>query len=167
MPLARKKNCSALEADARKIMDVRGGAVLPGLINTHTHAAMTLFRGLADDLPLKTWLEEIIFPAESRFVNPDSVYWGTLLACAEMLLSGTTTCADGYFCMDGSVKALDQSGMRGFYVREWSISPPPVSRTRPKISPPRNGMLKNGLVSLRVSNRGFSAILLMFARRKR
>jgi 5-methylthioadenosine/S-adenosylhomocysteine deaminase len=66
-----EKELHALEADARKIMDVRGGAVLPGLINTHTHAAMTLFRGLADDLPLKTWLEEIIFPAESRFVNPD------------------------------------------------------------------------------------------------
>jgi 5-methylthioadenosine/S-adenosylhomocysteine deaminase len=101
-----------LEADARKIMDAQGGAVLPGLINVHTHAAMTLFRGLADDLPLKTWLEEIIFPAESRFVNPDSVYWGTLLACAEMLLSGTTTCADGYFCLDGVVKAVDRSGMR-------------------------------------------------------
>jgi 5-methylthioadenosine/S-adenosylhomocysteine deaminase len=74
---------------------------------------MTLFRGLADDVPLKTWLEEIIFPAESRFVNPDSVYWGSLLAYAEMILSGTTTCADGYFCMDGSVKAMDESGMRG------------------------------------------------------
>ena len=108
-----EKELHALEADARKIMDVRGGAVLPGLINTHTHAAMTLFRGLADDLPLKTWLEEFIFPAESRFVNPDSVYWGTLLACAEMILSGTTTFADGYFCMDGVVKAVDQSGMRG------------------------------------------------------
>ena len=108
-----EKELSPLESTAREILDAQGGAVLPGLINTHTHAAMTLFRGLADDLPLKTWLEEIIFPAESRFVNPDSVYWGSLLACAEMILSGTTTCADGYFCMDGSVKAMDESGMRG------------------------------------------------------
>jgi 5-methylthioadenosine/S-adenosylhomocysteine deaminase len=102
-----------LEADARKILNAGGGYILPGLINAHTHAAMTLFRGLADDLPLKTWLEENIFPAEAHFVNPDSVYWGTLLACAEMILSGTTTCADGYFCMDGSVKAMNASGMRG------------------------------------------------------
>ncbi len=83
------------------------------MINAHTHAAMTLFRGLADDLPLKTWLEEFIFPAEARYLNPDSVYWGTLLACAEMIRSGTTAFADGYFCLDGVVKAVDRSGMRG------------------------------------------------------
>ena len=82
---------------AKKIIDARGFLVMPGLINTHTHGAMTLFRGLADDLPLKTWLEKFIFPAEKRFVNPDSVFWGTLLACAEMLMSGTTTFADGIF----------------------------------------------------------------------
>jgi 5-methylthioadenosine/S-adenosylhomocysteine deaminase len=108
-----EQELQALEAEARKIMDAQGGAILPGLINVHTHAAMTLFRGLADDLPLKTWLEEFIFPAEARFVNPDSVYWGTLLACAEMILSGTTTFADGYFCLDGVVKAVDRSGLRG------------------------------------------------------
>ncbi len=97
---------------AKKIIDARGFLVMPGLINTHTHGAMTLFRGLADDLPLKTWLEQFIFPAEAQFINPDSVYWGTLLACAEMILSGTTTFADGYFCMDAAVKAVDRSGLR-------------------------------------------------------
>jgi 5-methylthioadenosine/S-adenosylhomocysteine deaminase len=108
-----EQDLQALEAGAGKIIDVQGGAVLPGLINVHTHGAMTLFRGLADDLPLKTWLEEFIFPAEARFVDLDSVYWGTLLACSEMILSGTTTFADGYFCMDGVVNAVDRSGIRG------------------------------------------------------
>ncbi|MBI5582461.1 MAG: amidohydrolase [Deltaproteobacteria bacterium] len=97
---------------ARKIIDAQGLLVMPGLINTHTHGAMTLFRGLADDLPLQTWLEEFIFPAEKRFVTPETVYWGTLLACAEMIMSGTTTFADGYFYMDEAVKAVDRSGMR-------------------------------------------------------
>jgi 5-methylthioadenosine/S-adenosylhomocysteine deaminase len=97
---------------AKKTIDARGFLVMPGLINTHTHGAMTLFRGLADDLPLQTWLEQFIFPAEARFINPESVYWGTLLACAEMILSGTTTCADGYFCEDGAVTAMERSGMR-------------------------------------------------------
>ena len=114
-------------------MDARGGIVLPGLINAHTHAAMTLFRGLADDLPLKTWLEEFIFPAEARYVNPDSVYWGTLLACAEMIRSGTTAFADGYFCMDGVVKAVDRSGMRGLLCQGVVDFPAPGSRTRPKM----------------------------------
>ncbi len=97
---------------AREVIDGRGFLVLPGLINTHTHAAMTLFRGLADDFPLRDWLEKHIFPAEARFVNPDTVYWGSLLACAEMIRSGTTTLADGYFCLDGSARAISESGMR-------------------------------------------------------
>ena len=97
---------------AREVIDGRGFLVLPGLINTHTHSAMTLFRGLADDLPLKDWLEKHIFPAEARFINPETVYWGSLLACAEMIRSGTTTLADGYFCLEGSARAIDQSGMR-------------------------------------------------------
>ena len=97
---------------AREVIDGRGFLVLPGLINTHTHSAMTLFRGLADDLPLKEWLEKHIFPAEARFINSDTVYWGSLLACAEMIRSGTTTLADGYFCLEGSARAINQSGMR-------------------------------------------------------
>ena len=72
---------------AKIAIDAAGGIVMPGLVNTHTHLPMTLFRGLADDLPLIDWLEKHIFPAEARFIDPETVRWGTLLACAEMLLS--------------------------------------------------------------------------------
>jgi 5-methylthioadenosine/S-adenosylhomocysteine deaminase len=96
----------------RELLDVRDCLVMPGLINLHTHAAMTCFRGLADDLPLETWLHEHIFPAEASHVNEDNVYWGTLLAVAEMIRSGTTTFCDGYFCEDGAARAVIASGIR-------------------------------------------------------
>ena len=86
-----------LPPDAIETVDAKGGIVMPGLVNTHTHLPMTLFRGLADDMPLMTWLNDHVFPAETAFIQPESVYTGTLLACAELLLSGTTTCCDGYF----------------------------------------------------------------------
>ena len=70
---------------------------MPGLVNAHGHTAMTLFRGLADDLPLKQWLFEKIFPAEAKHLNEETVYWGALLGCLEMIASGTTTVSDGYF----------------------------------------------------------------------
>jgi 5-methylthioadenosine/S-adenosylhomocysteine deaminase len=73
---------------------------------------MTLFRGLADDLPLKTWLEAHIFPAEAAHITPDTVYWGTLLACAELLLAGVTTCCDGYFLEDAVARAAARAGIR-------------------------------------------------------
>src|SRR6266516_8022950 len=72
-------------------------ALLPGLVNTHTHAAMTLLRGIADDLPLDRWLTEHIFPAEGKNVSPEFVYDGTLLAALEMIEGGTTTFADMYY----------------------------------------------------------------------
>jgi 5-methylthioadenosine/S-adenosylhomocysteine deaminase len=97
---------------ADETIDAGGGLVMPGLVNTHTHLPMTLFRGLADDLPLDVWLNEHIFPAESAHINPGRVRWGSLLACAEMLLSGTTTCCDGYFHENMVAKALQTSGMR-------------------------------------------------------
>jgi 5-methylthioadenosine/S-adenosylhomocysteine deaminase len=97
---------------ARKTIDASRHLVMPGLVNAHVHAAMSLFRGLADDLPLNIWLEKHIFPAEAGFLSPESIYWGTLLACAEMLLSGTTTCADGYFFMNEAARAYKHSGMR-------------------------------------------------------
>ena len=97
---------------ADEIIDAGGGLVMPGLVNTHTHLPMTLFRGLADDLPLEVWLNEHIFPTESAHINPESVHWSTLLACAEMLLSGTTTCCDGYFYENAVTEALQTSGMR-------------------------------------------------------
>jgi 5-methylthioadenosine/S-adenosylhomocysteine deaminase len=87
--------------------------VLPGLINAHSHAAMTLFRGFADDLPLKQWLFERIFPAEAMFLNPESVYWGALLGCLEMIASGATSFVDGYFFQDQTVRAAHAAGLRG------------------------------------------------------
>jgi 5-methylthioadenosine/S-adenosylhomocysteine deaminase len=97
---------------ARHVIDARGGIIMPGLVNTHTHAAMSLFRGLADDLPLTTWLNDHIFKAEARWLNPENVYAGALLSCAEMLLSGTTTCCDGYFFEGAVAEALQEAGMR-------------------------------------------------------
>jgi len=96
----------------KKTLSARGGILMPGLVNLHTHAPMSLFRGLADDLPLKEWLEEHIFPAEAKAVNEEFVYWGTLLSCCEMILSGTTTFADGYFHEDMVLEAAHVSGMR-------------------------------------------------------
>jgi len=97
---------------AKEILDAGGGLIMPGLVNTHTHLPMTLFRGLADDLPLDTWLNEHIFPAENAHIKPENVRWGTLLACAEMLLSGTTTCCDGYFYENTVAEAVKTSGLR-------------------------------------------------------
>ncbi len=98
--------------EARRRIDAQGLLLMPGLVNGHTHAAMTLFRGLADDLPLDVWLQEHIFPAEARAVDPEMVYWCTLLAAAEMLLAGTTTVADGYFFEDEACRAFADSGIR-------------------------------------------------------
>jgi 5-methylthioadenosine/S-adenosylhomocysteine deaminase len=94
-------------------VDLGGYLLMPGLVNTHAHAAMSIFRGVADDLPLKSWLEEIIFPLENFFINPDSVYLGTLLSSVEMLKSGTTTFCDGYFFEESAARAAIDSGIRG------------------------------------------------------
>jgi len=92
----------------------RGDAILaPGLINTHTHAAMSLFRGIADDVRLQDWLEKFIFPAEAKNVSPDFVRWGTRLGCLEMLLGGTTTFTDMYYFEDVVAEAAKEAGMRG------------------------------------------------------
>lgn len=97
---------------ADKIIDGRSKLVMPGLVNCHTHAPMTLFRGLADDLPLMTWLQEYIFPAEAKSVNPEMVYWCSKLAAIEMILSGTTTVADGYFLEDRVAESFVECGIR-------------------------------------------------------
>lgn len=96
---------------AGKTIDAAGGIIMPGLVNGHTHAAMTLFRGLADDLPLMEWLNGYIFPAESR-MDADFVHTGSLLACAEMILSGTTTFCDMYLFEDEVARAARQAGLR-------------------------------------------------------
>ncbi|MBU1570285.1 MAG: amidohydrolase, partial [Proteobacteria bacterium] len=96
---------------ASKTIDAGGGIIMPGLINAHTHASMTIFRGLADDLPLMTWLNDHIFPAESK-LNPEKVYAGALLACAEMIMSGTTCFCDMYLFEDHVAQAAKEAGMR-------------------------------------------------------
>ena len=104
------------EADQRyqseHIIDLNHHALLPGFINAHTHAAMSLFRGLADDLPLMTWLNDHIWPAEAKWVNPEFVHAGTRLAVAEMLMSGTTCFNDMYFFPDQSAEVAVECGMR-------------------------------------------------------
>jgi len=97
--------------DALKTIDAKGGLILPGLINGHTHAAMSLFKGLADDLPLMEWLNHYIFPVEKN-MDADFIHTGTLLACAEMILSGTTTFCDMYLFEDQVAQAAFQSGLR-------------------------------------------------------
>ena len=94
------------------VLDATGHLVIPGLVNTHGHAAMSLLRGLADDLPLMTWLEEHIFPAEAALVSPEFVYWGTLLSSVEMLKSGTTTFADMYYFKEDAARATIDAGIR-------------------------------------------------------
>lgn len=94
-----------------RVLEAAEKVVIPGLVNAHTHAAMSLFRGYAEDLPLDRWLRDRIWPVEGR-LTPEDVYWGTLLAIAEMILSGTTTFADMYFHMDEVAQAVRESGMR-------------------------------------------------------
>src|SRR5215813_11127673 len=100
------------EYQARERVSLPEHALLPGLVNAHTHAAMSLLRGIADDVPLKPWLEEHIWPREGRFVSPEFVHDGTLVAAGEMLLGGITCCADQYFFPDAAARAYRRSGMR-------------------------------------------------------
>ncbi len=95
-----------------QVIDAKGGIIMPGLINTHTHVPMTLFRGLADDLPLDIWLNQHIFPAEATFINNENVAVGTQLACAEMLMAGTTCFCGGYFLEDRIAREVAKTGMR-------------------------------------------------------
>ncbi|MFC1868799.1 amidohydrolase family protein [Thermodesulfobacteriota bacterium] len=98
--------------EGAEIIDAKKCIIMPGLVNAHTHTAMTIFRGYADDLPLKQWLFEKIFPAEAAYLNPGNVYWGTLLGCLEMIASGTTSLIDGYFFQDDTARAVHKSGLR-------------------------------------------------------
>lgn len=99
------------EGPAEYVINAEGMVVMPGLVNTHTHAGMALLRGYADDLPLSSWLEDHIWPIESKLA-PDDLYIGTKLACLEMIRSGTTAFADMYIHMDRVAKAVEESGMR-------------------------------------------------------
>jgi 5-methylthioadenosine/S-adenosylhomocysteine deaminase len=98
---------------AKQRIDRPDGILIPGLINTHTHAPMSLFRGIADDLKLQDWLEKFIFPAEAKNVDREFVRWGTRLACLEMALSGTTTYVDMYYFEDTIAETTKEAGLRG------------------------------------------------------
>ena len=93
------------------VIDGRGKAVIPGLINMHTHAAMTLFRGFGDDMALMSWLQEKIWPNEAKLTY-DDIYSGVKLACLEMLRSGTTTFLDMYYHVDAAAQAVEEMGLR-------------------------------------------------------
>jgi len=98
--------------ECRETIEAPLSIIMPGLINAHTHAAMTCFRGIADDMELMNWLNRFIFPAEARNVDPELVYWGSLLACAEMIKSGTTTFSDMYIFEELTAQAAKEAGMR-------------------------------------------------------
>ncbi len=99
------------EEDGDQTLDGYGKYLIPGLVNTHTHSAMVLFRGYADDLPLDKWLQEEIWPLESNLTEED-IYWGTKLACLEMIKSGTVAFNDMYFFMERAADAIEEMGMK-------------------------------------------------------
>ncbi len=106
------------DARATAIVDRRHAVAIPGLVNSHGHAAMTLLRGIGDDLPLKAWLNDRVLPTEEKLTS-DAVYWGTLLAAWEMIGSGTTCFTDMYMFMHDAAKAVSESGMRA--VLSWGM----------------------------------------------
>jgi 5-methylthioadenosine/S-adenosylhomocysteine deaminase len=103
----------AARYDAAETIEARGEIVLPGLVNTHTHAPMVMYRGLADDLALMDWLQKYIFPAEAKTVSPEMVRIGTRLAALEMIESGTTTYADMYYFEEEIARTTRDAGLRG------------------------------------------------------
>ncbi len=115
--------------DAARRIDARGDLILPGLINGHAHAAMSLFRGLADDLSLDDWLKKYIFPAEARNVTEDFVVWGTRLGVLEMLRGGITTYADMYYFEDAVARVTKEAGMRGVLGETILDFPAPDNKT--------------------------------------
>lgn len=115
------------EIEAEKSYSFDRHVIIPGLINTHTHAPMSLFRGIADDLPLKKWLENHIWPLEKKYVNAEFVKAGSMIACAEMVKSGITTFADMYFCEEEVAEAARKVGIRVMIGEGILDFPTPVS----------------------------------------
>ena len=114
---------------AAQMIDATGKLVLPGFINGHTHVAMTLFRGLHDDVTLNDWLYKYIFPAEAKNVNEEFVRWGTRLAAAEQIRGGVTTFADMYYFEDAVAEETKAAGMRGVLGETFIDFPAPDNRT--------------------------------------
>lgn len=119
--------------DAPRTIDARGELVMPGLINGHAHAAMSLFRGLGSDLNLNDWLQNYIFPAEARNVTPDFVEWGTRLGILEMLRGGITTYADMYYFEDNVARVTKDAGMRGVLGETFIDFPAPDNKSVPQM----------------------------------
>src|SRR5271154_1978804 len=115
--------------EATRTIDAHGRIIMPGLINTHAHAAMSLFRGIADDLSLDDWLRKYIFPAEARNVTPDFVAWGTRLGILEMLQGGITDYADMYYFEDEVARVTKEAGMRGVLGETIIDFPAPDNKT--------------------------------------
>ena len=119
---------------AAKTIGARGKIVIPGLINGHTHIPMTLMRGLKDDVTLDDWLRKYIFPAEARNVTEDYVRWGSRLALAEMIRSGTTTFADMYYFEDAEAEETKAAGLRGFLGETWIDFPAPDNKNETEMA---------------------------------
>jgi 5-methylthioadenosine/S-adenosylhomocysteine deaminase len=119
----------AAKFSANESIDATGHVVLPGLINTHTHAPMVLYRGLADDLALMEWLQKYIFPAEAKTVSPEFVRVGTNLAVLEMIQSGTTTYVDMYYFEEEIARATKAAGMRAVLGQTILRFPVPDAKT--------------------------------------
>ncbi|TEB14504.1 5-methylthioadenosine/S-adenosylhomocysteine deaminase [Pelotomaculum sp. FP] len=113
---AGPQGCVPKNFIAEHVIDGSGMVAMPGFINCHTHASMTLLRSYADDLPLMKWLNEKIWPLEAK-LQPEDCYWGAMLCCLEMIKSGTTTFADMYFEMDEVALAVEESGIRACLAR--------------------------------------------------
>lgn len=107
-----KRIAPNLDMPADRVISGEGKAAIPGFVNTHTHAAMTLFRGYGDDMALMPWLEQKIWPNEAKLTHED-IYWGAKLACLEMIKSGTTTFFDMYHQLEATAEAVEEMGIRG------------------------------------------------------
>lgn len=105
--------------NADKVINASNKLIMPGFVNTHTHLAMSLFRGYKDERKLEDWLFNAIFPVEDK-LTVDDIYYGSYLSCVEMIKAGTTTCNDMYFKCEGTLKALEETGMRGSV--SWAIN---------------------------------------------
>jgi len=132
----RESNIAAIEpyteelwGRCKKRIDANHHVVLPGLINTHTHLAMTLFRGFEDDVPFHQWLFERILPMENELVDPDFVRVGTMLGAAESLRNGVTTINDMYFYANEIAQVCEQAGIRACVAQVWSNFPLPENKT--------------------------------------
>jgi 5-methylthioadenosine/S-adenosylhomocysteine deaminase len=119
----------AAKYSATQTVDASGKIVMPGLINTHTHVPMVLFRGIADDLVLMEWLQKFIFPAEAKNVNEEFVRWGTRLGCLEMIQGGTTTYVDMYYFEDAIADETARAGMRAVLGETLIDFPAPDNKT--------------------------------------